>query len=121
MGASSDVVVEVAAGVPEPPLQTATKAGPLDDAHMADVHEEEAMDYKGSTGEEPTVLSFDDEYAWDLTANTPAKHDTSKFTRLSVEDLKTINALDADNPSREIEGNATWLLFCVTRYKFFQP
>lgn len=110
-----DVAIEEVAEVQEPTPKVATTPGPLDDVHMADVPEEETIDYEGSVGKEPAKLSSDDDDAWDSTAYTPSKHDTGKFSRLSAEDLKAINALDVHTPSREVKGNTTLLLVCVAR------
>lgn len=70
---------------------------------MADVHEEEAVDYEGSTREELTML-YDG--LWGSATDTPPKCDTSKSSYLSAEDLKAINPLDSSTPSREVEGNS---------------
>lgn len=117
MALTSDIAAEVAAKVSKPPFEAVTMAGPSDDAHMADVHEEEVVYYEGSTGEEPTKLSSDVDDSWDFAADTSLKFDTSKFSHLTVEDLKAINALDVDTPS-QVEGNATLLLVYMTRYGF---
>lgn len=59
------------------------------------------------------LLFSGDDGVWDSTADTPLKRDTSKFSCLSVEDLKAINPLDSDTPSPEVEGNTTLSMFKV--------
>lgn len=68
-----DIAFEVAVKVPEPPLVAVAMAGTSDDAHMDGVHDEEAVDYEGSAGEEPTKLSSDIDDAWDSAVDTSSK------------------------------------------------
>lgn len=88
----------------------ATMASPSDNVHMVDISEEEVVDYEGSSGEELAKLSFEDDDAWDSVADAPPEHDMSKFSYLSTEDLKVINALEVDTPSRGVDDNTTLLL-----------
>lgn len=96
MGPTSDVVVEEAAKVQEPPPAMATVADSSDNIHIVDIHEEEVIDYEGSGREELAKLSSEDDDAWDSAVDTSLKHDTSKFSYLSAEDLKVINVQETD-------------------------
>lgn len=101
-GSISNVVVGITARIPEPLLKVAYEADPLNSVPVADVHEEKAVDYEGSTGEEPTVLSFRYNGLWDHATDTPSKRDMRKFSYLLTKDLKAINSLDCDIPSRKV-------------------
>lgn len=118
LGPTPDIVIKEATKVQEPSLAMTAVVGPSNNVHMVDISEEEIVDYEGSSGEKPAKLSSVDDDAWDSTVDIPPKHDTSKFSYLSVEDLKVINPLEVDTPSRGVESNITLLVVWEARHRF---
>lgn len=88
LGTASDVVMEASTGILEPPLEIANEANPLNNARMAEGHEEEVVDYEGSAREELAMLSSNDDEAWDPTVDTLLVNDTNKSATYR---LKTLN------------------------------
>lgn len=87
--------------MPEAPVKVANEADPPESISKANVHEKEALDYEGSVGEGPAMVSSGDDGLWNSATDTPPKGDMSKFSYLSAEDLKAINFLDGNTHSRK--------------------
>lgn len=111
-----DVFAEVAAEAQGSHPTISTIIGLSDDVHIPDIFEKEAFSYDGSTGEEQAVLSYDEDDWWGSIVETHLKPDKSKFSQLSIEDLKAIDNLQSETPSREVQGSTVLLFILVAKY-----